>query len=140
MVKINIYNHMEGHLITLLPLTNIHILLFPLIRWGTPTSTPDAFGLSIKYRSTPNPTYDPNSGGSTSTYYTPYGSFPQNNPYFPFLGPPQPVVPPPKQPHVGSNFVHPSPIQQVHDFEQLNMETLAHQLNNSKNKGKKMKQ
>jgi hypothetical protein len=34
--------------------------------------------------SPPTPAYNPNSGGSTSTSYTPYGSSPQNNPYFPF--------------------------------------------------------
>jgi hypothetical protein len=42
-----------GHLITLLPLTNIHI--HPLHQWWTPTSTHDAFGLSTKYEFTLNP-------------------------------------------------------------------------------------
>jgi hypothetical protein len=40
----------------------------------------------------PTPIYNPNSSGSTSTSYTPYGSSPQNNPYFPFPGPPQPFL------------------------------------------------
>jgi hypothetical protein len=84
----------------------------------------------------PTPIYNPNSSGSTSTSYMPYGSSPQNNPYFPFPSPPQPVSPPPGQPHVDVNFVQPSPIQQVHDFEQLNTENLAHHLNNAKKKGK----
>jgi hypothetical protein len=30
----------------------------------------------------PTPRYNPSSSGSTSTSYTPYGSYPQNNPYF----------------------------------------------------------
>jgi hypothetical protein len=73
---------------------------------------------------------------SDSPSYTPYGSSPQNNLYFPFPGPPQPVAPPPGQPHVSVNFVQPSPIQQVHIFKQLNTENPAHQPNNAKNKGK----
>jgi hypothetical protein len=80
--------------------------------------------------------YNPNNGGSTSTSYMSYGSSPQNNPYFPFLGHPWQVALPSRQPHVGVNFVHPSPIQHVNDFEQLNMENSPHQPNNSKNKGK----
>ena len=36
MVKINIHNHMEGHLITLLPPTNSHTLWFPLYHWEDP--------------------------------------------------------------------------------------------------------
>jgi hypothetical protein len=52
----------------------------------------------------------------------PTGSLPQNNLYFPFPGPPQPIAPPQGQPHAGVNFVHPSPIQQFQNFEQLNME------------------
>jgi hypothetical protein len=86
--------------------------------------------------SPPTPTYNPNICGSTSTSYTPYGLSPQNNPYFPFPGLPRKIAPPPGKPHVGVYFVHPSPIQQVHAFEQLNMENLAHQLNNAKKKGK----
>jgi hypothetical protein len=81
-----------------------------------------------------HPTSQPSSGApSTSTYnlgtsesatpsYAPYGSLPQNNLYFPFPGPPQPVSPPQGQPHAGVNFVQPSPIQQFHTFEQLNTE------------------
>jgi hypothetical protein len=80
------------------------------------------------------PTSQPSSGSpSTSAYnlgtsesaspsYAPYGSLPQNNLYFPFPGPPQPVAPPHGQPHADVNFVQPSPIQQLHTFEQLNME------------------
>jgi hypothetical protein len=68
--------------------------------------------------------------------YTPYGSSPQNNPYFPFPGPPQPVSPPVGQPHVNANFFHPSPIQHVHTFEQLNKKNPSHQPNNAKNIGK----
>jgi hypothetical protein len=66
----------------------------------------------------------------------PYGSLPQNNPYFPFPGPPQPVAPPLGKPYIDVNFVQPSPIQQVHYFEHLNTTNLAHQLNNAKKKGK----
>jgi len=68
--------------------------------------------------------------------YVPYGSLPQHNLYFLFPSPPQPISPPQGQPHVGVNFVHPSPIQQFHTFENLNMENPAHQSNNTKNKGK----
>jgi hypothetical protein len=67
----------------------------------------------------------------------PYGSTPQTNPYFPFLDPTQSVAPPKGHPHASVNFVQPSPIQQLQDFEQLNMENLSHQPNNDKNKGKK---
>jgi hypothetical protein len=84
------------------------------------------------------PTVQPVSGTpSTSAYtlstsesatrsYVSYRSFPQNNPYFPFPGPPQPMAPPQGQPHTGVNFVHPSPIQQYQNFEQLNMENPTH--------------
>jgi hypothetical protein len=68
--------------------------------------------------------------------YTPYRSLPQNNPYFPFLGPPQPIISPQGKPHAGVNFVQPSPIQQYQNFEQLNMANPAHQSNNAKKKGK----
>jgi hypothetical protein len=46
------------------------------------------------------------------------------------------VSPPPGKPHANVNFVHPFSIQQVQNFEQLNTENLAHQLNNAKKKGK----
>jgi hypothetical protein len=94
-------------------------------------------------------TSQPSSGSpSTSAYnlgtnecdppsYVPYGSFPQNNMYFSFLGPPQSVASPHGQPQVRINFVHPSPIQELHTFEQLNTKNPSHQLNNAKNKGKK---
>jgi hypothetical protein len=36
MVQININNHMEEHLITLVPLTNSHILLLPFHHWVDP--------------------------------------------------------------------------------------------------------
>jgi hypothetical protein len=87
--------------------------------------------------STSTPTYNLSSSGSTSNSYMPYGSSPQNNPYFPFPSPPQPVSPPPGQPHVIVNFVEPSPIQQLQNFEQLNKENTTHLSNNSKKKGKK---
>jgi hypothetical protein len=73
---------------------------------------------------------------STMPSYVPYISLPQNNSYFPFPGPPQPMAPPQGQPHVRVNFVQPSPIQQFHNFEQLNTENPSHQSNNSNNKGK----
>jgi hypothetical protein len=53
---------------------------------------------------------------STTPSYASYGSLPQNNPYFPFTGPPQPIPSPQGQPHAGVNFVQPSPIQQVSKF------------------------
>jgi hypothetical protein len=68
--------------------------------------------------------------------YVPYGSLPQNNLYFPFPSPPQLISPPQGQPHAGVKFVQPSPIQQFQNFEHLNTENLAHQLNNAKMKGK----
>jgi hypothetical protein len=46
------------------------------------------------------------------------------------------VAPPPGQQHDDINFVQPSPIQHVLDFEQLNTENPVHQPNNSNNKGK----
>jgi hypothetical protein len=57
--------------------------------------------------------YNLGTSESASPSYAPYGSFPKNNPYFLFLGPPQSVSSPPGHPHVGINFVHPSPIQQI---------------------------
>ena len=36
----NIHKHMEGHLITLLPLTNNHIMLLPLDPWVDPRQPP----------------------------------------------------------------------------------------------------
>jgi hypothetical protein len=53
--------------------------------------------------------------GSTVPSYVPYGSVPPQSPYFPFLGPPQPVAPP--HPHAGVNFVQPSSAQQYQNFE-----------------------
>jgi hypothetical protein len=86
----------------------------------------------------PTPTYNHNSCGGTSTSYTPYGSTLQNNLYFPFPGPPQPIYPPKGHPHVDVNFVHPSRIQQIHEFKKLNAKNPTHQLNNAKNKGKNL--
>jgi hypothetical protein len=84
----------------------------------------------------PTPTCDHTSCGGTSTSYTPYGSTPPKNLYFPFLGPPQVVAPPQGHPHANANFVHPSPIQQLKTFEQLNVENPTHHPNNAKKKGK----
>jgi hypothetical protein len=95
-----------------------------------------------------HPTTQPSSGTpSTSAYtlstsesdmpsYTPYRSLPQNNPYFRFPGPPQPIISSQGQPHAGVYFVQPSPVQQYQNFEQLNTANLAHQTNNAKKKGK----
>jgi hypothetical protein len=74
----------------------------------------------------PTPGYNPSSSGSTSTSYMAYGSYTQNNPYFPFLDPPQLVNPPLGHSHVDVNFIQAFPIQQVHTFEQLNMTNLTH--------------
>jgi hypothetical protein len=73
---------------------------------------------------------------STTPSYASYGSLPQNNPYFPFPGPPQPIPSPQGQPHAGVNFVQPSPIQQYQNFEQLNTDNPSHQSNNARKKGK----
>jgi hypothetical protein len=54
---------------------------------------------------------------STTPSYVPYESLSQQNMYFPFPGPPHPISPPQGQPHVGVNFVQPSPIQKVHQFK-----------------------
>jgi hypothetical protein len=81
-------------------------------------------------------TYNLGTSESALPSYEPYGSLPQNNLYFPFPSPPQPVSPPHGKPHTNVNFVQPSSIQQLYTFEQLNMENLAHQSNNAKNKGK----
>jgi hypothetical protein len=75
------------------------------------------------------PTILPSSGNNSISSYTlatsesdtpsyvPYESLSQQNMYLPFPGPPQPISPPQGQPHVGVNFVQPSPIQKVHHFE-----------------------
>jgi hypothetical protein len=81
-------------------------------------------------------TYNLGTSESATPSYAPYESLPQNNLYFPFPSPPQPIAPPQGQPHVRFNFVQPSPIQQFQNFEQLNTENLSHQLNKSKKKGK----
>jgi len=59
--------------------------------------------------------------------------------YFPFPSPPKLISPPQRHPHDGVNFFHSSPIPQFHTFEYLNMENMAHHLNNSKKKEKKTK-
>jgi hypothetical protein len=80
--------------------------------------------------------YNLGNSESATPSYAPYGSLPQNNSYFPFPGPPQPIVPPQEQPHIGVNFFQPSPIHQFQNFEQLNTKTPSHQPNNAKKKGK----
>jgi hypothetical protein len=73
------------------------------------------------------------SSGNTSTFaytlttsesatpsYVPYRSLPQHNPYFPLPGPPQTIASSQGKLHVGVNFVHPSLVQKVHNFKQLN--------------------
>jgi hypothetical protein len=118
MVKISILNHMEECIITLLPLTKNHTHVVPPLTLGGPPPVLLIHLVSQSSTGPPStPVYNPNSSGSTSTSYTPYGSCPKNNPYFPFPSPPQPVSPPPGQPHVDVNFFHPSPIQQFHYFE-----------------------
>jgi hypothetical protein len=72
----------------------------------------------------------------TTPSYVPYESFPQNNSYFPFPSPLQPIAPAQGQPHVGVNFFQSSPIQQFQNFEQLNTKNSAHQSNNAKKKEK----
>jgi hypothetical protein len=94
----------------------------PVFQPSFGTSSTSAYTLSTSESATPS--------------YVPYRSLPQNNLYFPFPDPPQPMAPPQGHPHVGVNFVQPSPIQQYQNFEQLNMENPTHQLNNAKNKGK----
>jgi hypothetical protein len=81
--------------------------------------------------------YTPSTSESAMPSYVLYGSLPKNNLYFPFPGPPQPMSPPLEHPHIGVNFFQPSLVQQYQNFEQLNMENMTHQSNNSKNKGKK---
>jgi hypothetical protein len=83
-------------------------MMRPAIQPSSGTPSTSAYTLSTSESITPS--------------YVPYGSLPQNNPYFPFPGPPQPMAPPQGQPHVGVNFVQPSPIQQFQNFEQLNTE------------------
>jgi hypothetical protein len=86
----------------------MHLIVQP--SFGTPSTL--AYTLRTSESATPS--------------YVPYESLPQNNLYFPFSGPPQPISPPQGQPHVGVNFVHPSPIQQFQNFEQLNMKNPTH--------------
>jgi hypothetical protein len=71
---------------------------------------------------------------SVTPSYEPYGSLPPQNLYSPFSGPPQPMAPP--HPHVGVNFVQPSPVQQYQNFKQLNTENPTHPSNNAKKKGR----
>jgi hypothetical protein len=99
---------------------------------GAPPLVPMPYPVS-QSSTGPPPTYGYNPRISLSTYtsYMPYGSYPQNNPYFPFPSPPQPVNPPLGQTHASVKFFHPFPIQQVHEFEQLNTNNLTH-----KKKGK----
>jgi hypothetical protein len=52
-----------------------------------PTSKPSSGSPSTS-------TYNLGTSESTSPSYVPYGFFPQDNPYFPFPGPPQPIAPP----------------------------------------------
>jgi hypothetical protein len=79
--------------------------------------------------------YHPSTSGVLSTSYNQYGP-PQNNPYYPFSGPPQPVSPPHGQQQERVNFIQPSPLQQVQMFEQLNTSNPPHQSNKNRRKGK----
>jgi hypothetical protein len=92
-----------------------------------PTSTPMMCpAIKPSYGSPSTSTYTLRTSEIITPSYVPYKSFPQNNSYFPFLGPPQPMAPPQGQPHVRVKFVQPSLIQQFQNFEQLYMENLAH--------------
>jgi hypothetical protein len=44
--------------------------------------------------------YNLGTSESATPSYAPYGLLPQNNLYFPFPSPPQPVAPPQGQPHI----------------------------------------
>jgi hypothetical protein len=88
MVKIIILNHMEGCLITLLPLTTVISYYSPSIVGGTPTNTHDAYGLSIKYDSTPNPHIYPQQKWKYFNFLYTIWIISTKNPYFPFPGPP----------------------------------------------------
>jgi hypothetical protein len=112
-----------------------HVSLPPPI--SGPLSTPMMH--STVQPSSGNPStsaYTLNNSESVMPSYVSYGSLPQNNLYFPFLGPPQPITPPQGQPHAGVNFIQPSPIQKFQNFEQLNTKNTTHQSNNARNKGK----
>jgi hypothetical protein len=102
-----------------------------------PLPTPMMFSTSQRILGSPSTsTYNLGTSGSASPSYAPYGSLPQNNPYFSFPSPLQPIAPPHGKPHVRVSFVQPSPIQQHHTFDNLNMENPTHQSNNAKKKGK----
>jgi hypothetical protein len=103
-----------------------------------PSSTPTMRPTSQPSSGTPSTlAYTLSTSESVTPSYVPYGSFPQNNPYFPFPGPPKPMAPPPQgHPHTRVNFFRPSPIQQYKNFEQLNTENPTHQSNSAKKKGK----
>jgi hypothetical protein len=102
-----------------------------------PTSTPMMHLMVQPSSGTPSTSpYTLSTSESATPSYVPYGSLPQNNLYFPFPGPPQPMAPPQGHPHVGVNFFHPSPIQQFQNFEQLNTKKSSHKSNNAKRKGK----
>jgi hypothetical protein len=102
-----------------------------------PSSTPFMCSTSQpSLGSTSTSTYNLGTSENATPSYVPYRSLPQKNPYFPFPSSPQSVTPTHGQPHTGINFLHPSPIQQLHTFEQLNTENPAHKSNNAKKKGK----
>jgi hypothetical protein len=92
-----------------------------------PLPTPMIYPTSQPSSSTPSSsTYNLGTSERVMPSYAPYGSLPQNNPYFPFPCPPQPIAPPQGQPHAGVKFFHPSPIQQFQNFQQLNTENPTH--------------
>jgi hypothetical protein len=68
--------------------------LHPPIQTSSGTPSTSTYTLSTSERAMPS--------------YVPYESQLPQNTYFPFPGPPQPMAPP--HPHVGVNFVQPSPI------------------------------
>jgi hypothetical protein len=75
---------------------------------GPPPAPPIHPPIQTSYGTPSTSSYTLSTSESATPSYVPYGSQLPQNPYFPFPGPPQPMVPP--HPHAGVNFVQPSPL------------------------------
>jgi hypothetical protein len=97
------------------PYQKPYLVSIPLPISG-PLSTPPIHPPIQTSSGTPSTSdYTLNTSESATPSYVPYGSQLPQNPYFPFPSPPHPMAPP--HPHVGMNFVQPSPVQQYINFE-----------------------
>jgi hypothetical protein len=131
MVHLHIHQYMEEILTIPLPLTNSHILLFPLSHWGHPHRYPCRIRSLNLVRVHPQPL-------DITLVVVEVPLLPichmdhihRTFHIFHFLVLPSRFILH-RDNHMSVNFVHPFPIQQVHTFEQLNTTNLTH-----KKKGK----